>query len=232
MAARPGGGIDAAPEVRRVVKRTVAGLYVIVDPSACRGRDPASVAAQAIAGGASVIQWRDKTRSRDEHRSAATRVRDACRAGGAIFIVNDFPNFAVELDADGVHVGQGDASMSDARSIVGPDRIVGVSTNNVREAVAAQAGGADYVAVGSIFPTATKGDTRPADIERLRQVEIAVQIPVVAIGGINASNIAQVIDAGAQAAAVISAVCSAGDPAEAARELVAAFDAMRHAGSR
>jgi len=214
------------------MKRQISGLYVIIDPAACRGRDPAWVAARAVEGGASAIQWRNKGRPRAEQLDDAPRVRDVCRAAGAIFIVNDDPDFALKLDADGVHLGQKDMSIDAARPIVGPDRIVGVSTNNVREALAAEAVGADYVAVGSIFPTATKQDTREANLERLRQVEIAVHVPVVAIGGINASNIASVVSTGAQAAAVISAVCTADDPAAAARELADAFRAVRRFGHR
>ena len=105
--------------------------------------------------------------------------------------------------------------------------IIGVSTNNVEEARAAEAGGADYVAVGAIFATASKDVTRPASIERLREIKSAVRVPVVAIGGINAPNIAQVVDAGADAAAVIGAVCGAEDVRAAAAELAAAFGVRR-----
>ena len=214
------------------MKQQVSGLYAIIDPEACRGRDPVWVAGRAIEGGAAAIQWRDKRARRPEHMATARRVRELCRERGAIFIANDDPKLAVDLDADGVHLGQRDVPIDEARPIVGPDRIIGVSTNNVQEALAAQEAGADYVAVGSIFPTATKLDTRSANLERLRQVEIAVHVPVVAIGGINASNISAVVDAGAQAAAVISAVCGAEDPAAAARELSAAFGAVRRFGNR
>ncbi|MBI5289343.1 MAG: thiamine phosphate synthase [Chloroflexi bacterium] len=214
------------------MKRQISGLYVIIDPTACGGRDPAWVAQRALEGGASTIQWRDKHRPHPEQLDDARRVRDACRAHGAIFIANDDPDVALELDADGVHLGQKDMSIDVARPIVGAGRIIGVSTNNVREALAAQAAGADYVAVGAIFPTATKHDTRAANLERLHQVEIAVHVPVVAIGGINRSNIHDVVHTGAQAAAVISAVCTAEDPAAAARELAAAFTAVRRFGNR
>ncbi len=214
------------------MKRQVAGLYVIIDPAACRGRDPVWIAGRAIDGGASAIQWRDKAPDPGARLDAARRIRALCREHDVLFIANDDPQLAVGLDADGVHLGQKDMHIEDALPIVGPEKIVGVSTNDVREALAAQVAGADYVAVGSIFPTATKLDTRSADLERLRQVEAAVHVPVVAIGGINASNIATVVDAGAQAAAVISAVCAAADPAAAARELSAAFAAVRRPGDR
>lgn len=208
----------------------IQGLYVIVDPAACRGRRAADVARLALEGGARVIQWRDKARSAAEQVADAAAVRDVCRAFDAVFIVNDFPELAREIEADGVHLGQSDANIEAARPIVGPDMIIGVSTNNEREALAAQSAGAGYVAVGAIFPTRTKRDTRGANLERLHQVEVAVHIPVVAIGGINASNLQDVINAGAQSAAVISAVCGANDPRAAARELSAMFDAGARLG--
>jgi thiamine-phosphate diphosphorylase len=205
------------------MKRPISGLYLIVDPAACRGRDPVWLAERAIDGGASVIQWRDKGPKPGAQLGAARRIRALCRERGVLFIANDDPQLAVDLEADGVHLGQKDMPIGQARPIVGPDAIIGVSTNNVREALAAQHAGADYIAVGSIFTTSTKRDIRPANLDRLREIETAVHVPVVAIGGINASNIAGVVDAGARAAAVISAVCAADDPGAAALQLSEAF---------
>ena len=145
----------------------------------------------------------------------------------SIFIVNDHVDLALACGADGVHLGQHDLPIDAARPIAGAGMIIGVSTNNADEARAAEAAGADYVAVGAIFGTASKGNTRPADLQRIRDVKAAVRVPVVAIGGINASNIREVVDAGADAAAVISAVCAADDPQAAARELAAAFQSRR-----
>ncbi len=209
---------------------SVQGLYVIVDPAACRGRASIEVARMALEGGARVIQWRDKARPAAEQVSAARAVRDVCREFEAIFIVNDFPELALEVEADGVHLGQSDANIEAARPIVGHGMIIGVSTNNEREALRAQSAGADYVAVGAIFPTQTKNDTRAANLDRLHHVEVVVHIPVVAIGGINASNLKDVINAGAQSAAVISAVCGADDPRAAARELSSMFEAGARLG--
>jgi thiamine-phosphate diphosphorylase len=138
-------------------------------------------------------------------------------------IVNDHADLALAAGAGGLHLGQHDLPLAAARAIVGDAMIVGVSTNNAAEARAAEAGGADYVAVGAIFATSSKGTTRPADLERVREVKSAVTVPVVAIGGINASNIADIVEAGADAAAVISAVCGAPDPRAAASVLAAAF---------
>ncbi len=210
----------------------IHGLYVIIDPEICRGRAPADVASMAIDGGANVIQWRDKARPLDVQTADARAIRDMCIERGCTFIINDDPQLAADLDAHGVHLGQQDVGIDVARPIVGADRIVGVSTNNVAEAMLAQAAGADYVAIGAIFPTTTKTVTRAANLRRLREVDMALHIPVVAIGGINASNIRMVVDAGAASAAVISAVCAADDPRAAAAVLAAAFDEHRRTGTR
>lgn len=202
--------------------KRIHGLYVIVDPEACRGRAPVEVARQALAGGASVIQWRDKRRDKGDQLDDARRIRDLCREQGVPFIVNDHADLAWVLGADGVHVGQRDLPAKLVRAML-PNAIVGVSTNGPEEAQAAAASGATYVAVGSIFPTRSKATTRPADPDRIRQVRAAVRLPIVAIGGIDASNIDLVIAAGADAAAVISAVCSADDPESAARALASRF---------
>ena len=201
---------------------TISGLYVIIDPDACGGRDAREVARLALEGGARVLQWRDKRRDKGEQLADARAIRALCRERSVTFIVNDHADVAVAVDADGVHLGQKDLPIEAVRPIVGA-RVIGVSTNNVDEARAAEAAGADYIAVGSIFATRSKEVTRPASLDRLREVKAAVRVPVVAIGGIDASNIASVVDAGADAAAVISAVCGADDVRAAAAELAAAF---------
>lgn len=198
--------------------RRIQGLYVIIDPDACRGRSPVQVARLALEGGASVVQWRDKRRDKGEQLPDARAIRDLCRERGVPFIVNDHADLAWALGADGVHVGQRDLPAPLVRALL-PDAIVGVSTNNAEEARRAVAGGATYVAVGSVFPTRTKTTIRPADPDRVRQVRAAVDVPIVAIGGIDAANVDLVIAAGADAAAVISAVCGADDPRAAAQAL-------------
>lgn len=205
---------------------TISGLYVIVDPDACRGRDAREVARLALEGGARVLQWRDKRRDKGDQLADARAIRALCRERGAMFIVNDHADLALVVDADGVHLGQKDLPIGAVRPIVGA-RVVGVSTNDADEARAAEAAGADYIAVGSIFATRSKEVTRPASLDRLREVKAAVRVPVVAIGGIDASNIASIAAAGADAAAVISAVCGADDVRAAAAELVRAFGGGR-----
>ena len=205
--------------------RTISGLYVIIDPAACRGRSPIDVSRLALEGGASILQWRDKRRDRGDQLADARAIVALCREYGAIFIANDEPDLALEVGADGVHLGQDDLPIETVRPMVGDVMIIGVSTNNAGEARRAEAAGADYVAVGAIFPTSSKDVTRAASVERLREGKAAVRVPVVAIGGINASNIASIVAAGADAAAVISAVCAADAPRAAAAELAAAFRA-------
>ena len=204
---------------------TIRGLYVLLDPEACAGRSPAAVARLALEGGASLVQWRDKVRPLGDQLADAEAVRQACTEHGATFIVNDRVDLALVMEAGGVHLGQRDLPLEAARRLLPTQSIIGVSTNNAEEARRAEAGGATYVAVGSMFPTASKPDTRAASPERLREVKQAVGLPVVAIGGIDASNVGQVIEAGADAVAVISAVCGATDVRAAARELARRFEA-------
>ena len=214
----------------------IEGLYVIIDPQACLGRDPVEVGKAALAGGASVLQWRDKLRDKGEQLAPAKALFEACRSWDATFIVNDHADLALVLAGEtqpnrgaiGVHVGQKDLPLESLWRIVPDFLVVGASTNNVEEAEAAEAAGADYVAVGDIFGTSAKAGTRPASVEVLRQVREAIELPLVAIGGINADNVAEVIHAGADAVAVISAVCAADDPERASKELVRAIEiAMR-----
>ncbi|TAK62131.1 MAG: thiamine phosphate synthase [Dehalococcoidia bacterium] len=208
-----------------MIDNRIRGLYVIVDPAACRGRDPVAIARDALDGGARVVQWRDKLRDKGDQLADARAIASFCRQRGAVFIVNDHADLAIAAGADGVHLGQHDLPIAAVRPIVGASMIIGVSTNNAAEARAAEAAGADYVAVGAIFPTASKDVTRPASLDRIREVKAAVRIPVVAIGGISSENIAGVVAAGTDAAAVISAVCTADSPRAAAAALAAAFDA-------
>ena len=209
--------------------RDIRGLYVIIDPDACRGRDAVEVARLALEGGASMVQWRDKRREKGDQIPQARAVRTLCAEHNALFILNDHVDLALAVEADGVHLGPHDLPVDAVRRFVPEGFAIGASTNNADEARRAQAAGASYVAIGSVFPTSSKepGRTRAASIDRVREVKLAVAVPVVAIGGINASNVDQVIEAGADAVAVISAVCGADDPRAAARELAQRFEARR-----
>ena len=196
---------------------------MIIDPAACPGRDPLGVARAAIDGGARLIQLRDKVSEKRVQVPLAQALASLCREADVLFVVNDHADLAQAVGADGVHVGQKDLPIKVVRHLVGSEMIVGASTNNADEAHRAQADGADYVSVGRLYETGSKEDTRPATTETLRAIRAAVAVPVCAIGGINETNIDEVIAAGANMVAVISAVCSAADPREAARRLASRF---------
>jgi thiamine-phosphate pyrophosphorylase len=189
----------------------------------CRDRDPIEVARLAIDGGARLIQLRDKSREKGFQLPLAQALANLCRDAAIPFIVNDHVDVALAVNADGVHVGQKDLPVSVARRLMGESAIIGASTNNADEARAAEANGAGYVSVGRLFETGSKSDTRPATTDTIRAVKAAVSLPVCAIGGINETNIGDVIAAGADMAAVISAVCAAANPQETARRLAARF---------
>ncbi|MCX6021914.1 MAG: thiamine phosphate synthase [Chloroflexi bacterium] len=215
---------------RKSLAERVSGLYFIIDPAVTAGRDPLMVTRAALEGGARVVQWRDKLRSKGEQLPQARAFAALCREAGAVSIMNDHPDLAVAAGTDGVHLGQKDLPLAEVRRFLPLGMIIGVSTATLGEAVAASDGGADYVAVGAMFPSRSKDDTRPAGTATLRQVRARVRRPLVAIGGIGPANAAEVVQAGADALAVISAVSLADDVAEAARELVRRIAAARTAG--
>ncbi len=199
------------------------GLYVIVDPNVAGGRDIVKIARDAIAGGARVIQWRDKTRDKGLQLPEVEAIAAVCRGARVPLIINDDADLALAVDAAGVHVGQKDLPVFVVRRLGPFGWIVGASANNVDEARKAEVDGADYVSVGNLFGTSSKEDTRPATLETLREVKAAMRIPVCAIGGINETNVDFVIAAGADMAAVISAVVAARNPRTASQRLAARF---------
>ncbi|MDO8688466.1 MAG: thiamine phosphate synthase [Dehalococcoidia bacterium] len=213
--------------LRRVRASGVRGLYVIVDGQPDGDRSGVSIVRAALAGGARIVQLRDKVREKGLLLPVALALRDLCRSAGALFIVNDHVDLAIAAQADGVHVGQKDLPVSLARRLLPIDMLVGCSTNNVDEARKAVEDGADYVAVGALFPTSSKVDIRPATLDVLASVRGAVSLPVVAIGGINHQNAPLTVARGADAVAVISAVSSALDPEAAARTLVAVIESAK-----
>lgn len=201
----------------------VRGVYLIIDPTLTGGRPELQVAEQALRGGVRIIQWRDKQRDKGVQLPLVRELKALCQRHGALLVVNDHPDLAVACGADGVHVGQKDLPLEVVRALAPPALLVGTSNATLEEAVASDAGGADYIAVGAIYPTSSKDDTRPAGLATLAAVRAATKRPLVAIGGVNAGNIEPVIAAGADAVAVISAVAMAPDVEAAARELAAKF---------
>lgn len=208
---------------RSGLRARLRGLYVIIDPAASPGRDETEIGRLALEGGARLLQLRDKTREKGLQMPIARALQDLCREHGALFFVNDHVDLALAIGADGVHVGQKDLPVGVVRRLVGPGMLIGCSTNNPDEARAAEQAGADYVSVGRLFPTGSKQDTRPATLDTLRAVKATVSVPVCAIGGIDESNIADVVAAGADMASVIAAVTAAEDVREAARRLAGRF---------
>ena len=211
--------------VGRLLRRDKAGrlkgLYLVLDAMALKGRDEMEVAAAAIRGGAKTIQLRDKQRSKSELLTMARRLRDLCGEKGALFIVNDHLDIALAVSADGLHLGQDDLPLAEARRILPIDMLVGCSTHSTAEAVRSQANGADYVAVGSIYPTTSKEKFKLVGLDTLRRTRSKVSVPLIAIGGVNHTNVQEVMKAGADSVAVISAVLGADDVEKAARRLAA-----------
>jgi len=213
--------------IRQEKTKRLSGLYAIIDTQALKGRSHVEVARQVIRGGAKIIQLRDKALNKKELLPIAHQLKELCTEQGVLFIMNDYLDLALETEADGLHVGQEDLPVSVARKLLPIDKIVGCSTTTVELALAAQAEGADYIAVGSMYPTSSKETAEVVGLERLRQVRRAVSVPLVAIGGITKDNAAEVVAAGADAVAVISAVLAADSPEAAAREIVRRIEAQK-----
>ena len=200
-------------------------LYVILDRAAARGRDLLTILDATLAGGCRLVQLREKEWPSGRLLPMAERLRDRCRAAGATFIVNDRLDLALALGADGVHLGQDDLPPAAARPLLRPGMILGLSTHSLEQARAAQAAGADYVAVGSMFPTGTKPDFQLVGPELIGKLRGEIGVPLIGIGDITHDNVAQVIRAGADGVAVISAVCGAPNPEAATRRFLGLIDA-------
>jgi thiamine-phosphate diphosphorylase len=195
-------------------------LYVILDLEAARGRPLRDLLEAVLAGGGRWVQLRDKTLSMADLWPLARDLRARCREAGATFIVNDRADLALALDADGLHLGQGDLPAAAARRVLRPGMILGVSTHDEAQADRACGDGADYVAVGSMFPTGTKAGFQLVGPDLLRRIRPRTSSPLVAIGGITRDNAMEVMEAGADAVAVISAICASDDPEGATRSLL------------
>jgi len=204
--------------------RTMNGIYVVTDGRLGAKRDHIAIAAAAVSGGAAFVQLRESNLPDKNLLEIAQQIRNLTLGTNTLFIINNRLDIAIACDADGVHVGQSDIPAKTARTLLGPDKIIGVSTGSVEEALKAEADGADYVAIGPVFTTLTKLDAGSAvGLEAITQVKHAVKVPVVAIGGISAENIRLVAQAGADSAAVVSAVTGTVDMTEAVKVLLKEF---------
>jgi thiamine-phosphate pyrophosphorylase len=195
------------------------GLYAIIDPTACR-LPPLAVAEAALRGGCAALQLRAKQLSDADFLALGHALVRACRTAGVPFFVNDRVWLVSALGADGVHVGHDDQALEQVRETLGPHVQVGLSTHSLAQALDAERRGASMIGFGPVFPTRSKLDTAPlVGLASLREVCAVLQIPVIAIGGVNRANAADVAAAGAPLGAAISALCAAEDPESAAREL-------------
>jgi thiamine-phosphate pyrophosphorylase len=212
---------------RRDKIEKIAGLYVILDRQFLAGRDELEVTSQIIEGGATVIQLRDKQSKKGELLILARKLKGLCSQAGVLFITNDYLDLALAVDADGLHIGQQDLPLPVVRRQLPIDKLVGCSVATVSQATRAQDEGTDYIAVGSMFPTTTKKEATVVGLDMLKELKRVVSVPVVAIGGIDQDNVGEVVTAGADAVAVISAVLGEKDVKGAVQKLVARMDFVK-----
>ena len=198
----------------------ISGVYLITD----HGDNLIERVNCAMRGGVSVLQYRAKEKGHEECLPEARQLQKICRDFGIAFIINDSIELALQLDADGVHLGQDDGSIRDARARLGADKIIGKSTHNLQEAIQAEEEGANYIGFGAIYPTESKSVTLIPGTAGLAEIREKIRLPIVAIGGITISNACRVLDAGADAIAVISSVLSSPRPDIATAELKLLFN--------
>ncbi len=213
--------------IRREQAGQVRGLYVIIDPQVTGGRDPLDIAVAAVNGGARMLQLRDKLRDKGESLPLAVALQDLCLRHNALLIINDHADVAAAAGSAGLHVGQTDLPVAQARRILQPQQVLGRSNREFEQLAESKEMGADHLAFGAIYATTSKGVARnPQGPERVREAKaIAEDAPLVAIGGINLSNVAPVVEAGADAICVTAAVGAAEEPEAAAARMTAAIEA-------
>ena len=211
--------------LRREKADKVRGLYVIIDPEVTGGREPLAIARAAVRGGAKMLQLRDKLRDKGEILPLARDLQALCEANDVLLIVNDHVDLAAAVGSGGVHVGQTDLPVAQARQVLQPEQVLGRSNREIDLLIESQEMGADHVAFGAIYQTTTKSGGRgPQGPERLKEARAAARVPLVAIGGINVENVAPVVEYGADAICVTAAVGLAPEPEAAAARLVEAIE--------
>ena len=218
--------MQVGSDIRAQIAERLSGIYVIVDPEATRGRSVTEVAAQSLQGGARVLQLRDKLNDKGPMLETARELKTICDERDALFVMNDHADLARAAAADVLHVGQTDLPVGDARGMLSPHQLIGNSNGSMEEALRSKEDSVDYIAVGAIYATTTMGKSGrralgPAMIQRVKD---AVSQPIVAIGGINRSNIQDVVRAGADSVCVVSAITFADDPKVATEELVHLYE--------
>lgn len=211
-------------------RQSIRGLYAVIDTDMLGTRDALQIARQVIEGGANILQLRSKSWSIGRMLPLARDLSALCRESGILFIVNDSLEVALETCADGLHLGQDDLPVAAARKYLPIDRLVGHSVLNGKQARESQSAGADYVAVSAVFRTPTKPDAEVAGLAAVKSIKEAVSIPVVAIGGLNKSNVADVVRAGADAVAVVRAILDQPDIVSATRKLADIIESSLQSG--
>lgn len=201
-------------------------LYAVTDRHWLEGRTLYEVVKESLDGGATFIQLREKTLDEETFLQEAKELQKLCKEYKVPFVINDNVDIAVEMDADGVHVGQSDMEAGDVRAKLGPDKIVGVSAGTVEEAILAEKRGADYLGVGAVFPTGSKDDAIEVPHDTLKAICEAVSIPVIAIGGITQENVSELAGSGICGIAVISAIYGQKDIKKATENLKEATKKM------
>lgn len=201
------------------VRKEDMRLYAVTDRSWLRGRTLYEQVEEALQGGVTFVQLREKTLSEEEFLEEAKKIKGLCKKYRVPFIINDKVEIAIACDADGVHVGQNDMKAENVREKLGPDKIIGVSARTVEQALLAQEQGADYIGSGACFATSTKQDANVIDHEELKRICKAVDIPVVAIGGISEENALELGGSGVDGIAVVSAIFAKENIKEAAEKL-------------
>lgn len=184
-------------------------FYLVTDSDILRGRDFYNSIEEALKGGVTMLQLREKNASGKEFLEKAIKLRELTKKYNVKFIINDRVDIAMLCDADGVHVGQSDIPANKVRELIGEDKIVGVSARTVEEALIAKKNGADYLGVGAMFTTTTKLDAKSVSIEKLKEIQEMVSLPVVAIGGLSLSNIDKLKECNVDGYAVVSAILGA-----------------------
>jgi thiamine-phosphate pyrophosphorylase len=206
--------------LRNHKRSQLTGLYVILDSQILESLDMIGVATQVISGGAKILQLRDKHLPKGKLFTIAQRLKKLCQYTNTLFIINDHLDVALGVNADGLHIGQEDLPLSVARKLLPIDKIIGCSVDTIKQALKVEKDGADYIAVGAIYPTQTKHDAKIVGAERLSRIKQVVSIPVIAIGGINEDNVRNVISTHVDAVAVASAILKQKDIESSARRMV------------
>ena len=202
-------------------------LYAVTDQSWLKEDQTLfSVCEDVLSNGATFLQIREKDLDADAFEAEAAKLNELCHRYHVPYVVNDSVEIALAIDADGVHVGQSDIKGRNIRGLIGPDKILGISAGTVAEAIAAERAGADYIGVGAVFGTSTKKNARNLSVQKLMEITRAVSIPVVAIGGINATNLPELSGSGVDGVAVVSAIFAAADPGKATAQLLALVKEM------